>query len=745
MKRQCHLLQHTYHLMMWKHTNFAAKTTRSPILRLHVTKLTQNPNIMRKTTHLIMAIMAMTCIASNAQTLPEAVTTLSQLNIVGTKTVEVSQYVRSSYQADNVTIDATDLPTLLGVDESVIATNIGNMVYGKYMDPTDEILTDYTTATYTATPHPGFWYNTTVDEESGEENTELIPGSIGAYSKFYVAGIGYDTDTHSLKMSVGQYPDRMSDGERKEAIFYIVCGDKAYAYTVALTTNAVPISDFSDMTQVGDTTVQYTAAPNTDYSYGTIELDITAIAGLLGCSEADVMLKAMSDATTLSTHSTANNGGYWLTKEDGYICSWGAGAGFFIEPANSSTITTLHCGQYPNAYSQADTEPFNYCLYYTYADKYYKLVIEFKVYKINDDIIETGDEDKVSEEYFEVQLNPGNSEGTKEYKWASGVSSWGFASTQLGLDHIKQLLGTDTPTFYARSKTMEEDGGSKIELTSMYSLTYTNTYYNKTYYGFWTDASGSYAVSQKQTDSAYGVRWDPETGAVSWHQVSGQRNAGDFFNGIFYLMNDETGKYIEYHFEIEFQNEFPAAPTVVGEEDIYVIADFDYSHNDADATPNDLDLTNALEAFGTDADTFAELAVFAAGRTSNSFTTSNYDEMMGYAFSGNGQCINQLSDEVEFYISYEPIDQQLCAFAIDAIPDGTTYSLRLAFDYDSKRYIYNVTLCNSHDYEALTSGIKPNIGTQEGERSIFDLSGRKLDVQPQRGLYIMGGKKIIVK
>ena len=210
-------------------------------------------------------------------------------------------------------------------------------------------------------------------------------------------------------------------------------------------------------------------------------------------------------------------------------------------------------------------------------------------------------------------------------------------------------------------------------------------------------------------------------------------------------MNDETGKYIEYHFEIEFQNEFPAAPTVVGEEDIYVIADFDYSHNDADATPNDLDLTKALEAFGTDADTFAELAVFAAGRTSNSFTTSNYDDMMGYAFSGNGQCINQLSDEVEFYISYEPIDQQLCAFAIDAIPDGTTYSLHLAFDYDGKRYIYNVTLCNSHDYEALTSGIKPNIGTQKGEKSIFDLSGRKLDVQPQRGLYIMGGKKIIVK
>ena len=706
---------------------------------------------MKKT--ILTLITTALCLASNAQTLPEAETELAKINIVGEQGIEVDQYIRESYVTTTYTIEAPQLAALLDVADTLIEQNITSMVYAKYIDPELGQLTSTLSNNYNANPNPGFWYNQMFEEDGETVQNELIPSTFGDGSRIFLAGIRYTAETQTVTVQVGQNPGTMTDGENYTAKFYIVCGDKAYIFNVSITTHTAPVYDFNTMICVGDTMFEYETVPNSNYAYKAFTVPMHEIAELLGCEIDAIEFKAKESENTLSMRSTANNGGFWLTKAEGFISTFGEGCGVYFEPFSLPNVGdgyyTMNVGQYPGAFTADDTNIYYYSVYYTYEDKYYTYTVKFSIRQKSDNI-ETGDENMVAREYYEVQLNPGTpaSDGTRAYHFATGTTSWGWVETDVNLDHIEELLGTRKPTFFARSKDNVE-GSTVISLTSEYTNNYTNSYYGYDHYGFWMDPSGSYAASAKLADSAYGVTWNSDLGKMRWHQVSGLRQPGDFFEGIFYLVNEETGKYIEYHFEIEFQDEFPAAPTVVGEEDITIMADFNYSmQNDeltsADQSINDLDLSGAAEAFGISEDELTELSTFMAARSANSFTSANYDDLMGYAFSAYGTCVNQMSDEIMFYIYFEPIDRQLCAFAIDDIADGDSYKVRLALDYDGKRYIYNVTIVNHNDYVALTSAIQGVAVTKQTASARYNLAGQKL-AAPQKGLNIVNGNKILIK
>ncbi|MBQ7684557.1 MAG: hypothetical protein IJT48_08715 [Bacteroidaceae bacterium] len=64
---------------------------------------------------------------------------------------------------------------------------------------------------------------------------------------------------------------------------------------------------------------------------------------------------------------------------------------------------------------------------------------------------------------------------------------------------------------------------------------------------------------------------------------------------------------------------------------------------------------------------------------------------------------------------------------------------RIGFQYESKMYIYNVSFVSEEVY----TGIQ-DTRNDKHDTTIFDLSGRR-EEKVQHGIYIQGGKKVVVK
>jgi hypothetical protein len=76
----------------------------------------------------------------------------------------------------------------------------------------------------------------------------------------------------------------------------------------------------------------------------------------------------------------------------------------------------------------------------------------------------------------------------------------------------------------------------------------------------------------------------------------------------------------------------------------------------------------------------------------------------------------------------------------DNIDADKTINTRLCFDFGGWYYIYNVQFVNPEVY----TGIEKTVATSQDNKAIYDLTGRKV-ANPTKGLYIMDGKKYILK
>ena len=76
----------------------------------------------------------------------------------------------------------------------------------------------------------------------------------------------------------------------------------------------------------------------------------------------------------------------------------------------------------------------------------------------------------------------------------------------------------------------------------------------------------------------------------------------------------------------------------------------------------------------------------------------------------------------------------------DNIDAYKTINTRLCFDFGGWYYIYNVQFVNPEVY----TGIEKTVATSQNNKAIYDLTGRKV-ANPTKGLYIMDGKKYILK
>jgi hypothetical protein len=114
---------------------------------------------------------------------------------------------------------------------------------------------------------------------------------------------------------------------------------------------------------------------------------------------------------------------------------------------------------------------------------------------------------------------------------------------------------------------------------------------------------------------------------------------------------------------------------------------------------------------------------------------ADFDEETFY-FDANGRAVNSIDDAV---FTLGVVDQVMLHSMIMAEENlGNTYTTTLYLSYKEKLYAFNVTVGDSE--ATAISSIKAV--TKSG--AIYNIAGQQL-AAPQRGLNIIGGKKVLVK
>lgn len=626
----------------------------------------------------------------------------SDLNIVGEAEVTVEQMPRNVYDADAVSIRVVDMAEKLGVSGSVLKDYLGEMLYCTKFDTETVGKCDSVSNESTAN-EPGFWVTDirVNDEATGE-------CSAAAYSqgcKFYMQSFAFDEEENTITFDLGQYPNNLKGEEAYFVYLYVIYGDKAYRlrvnFNVLLPEQGETLADF---TKVGEETVNIEANPGGYTDTKMIHPDMDAIAAALGCAVSDIQMAALQDDVDFG-NSTANNGGFWFNI-DGYVCSWGDNAMYFIEPSSDQDWSELKLGQYPDHMNIGDESTTN--LYFLGNGNYYQMTINLKI--VEPTVIDATYESVAQRSYI-VQQQPSG------YEWSDGI--------EIPYDFIQDNLGTSDWTVYGLAVLDEE--GNEPEGNAKYVKNYTITESP----GFWLDKNGR--NSGWGDNSYFGISAGGNIkGMFQLMQYPDRCQSGETYKTQLFFVDESTGKMVTFNFTYNIVDEIVQYETV-GTESVTLPV----SMSDSSAP---IDLTAAAEALGLSVDELLE------GRYLNGMTEGGYFGGASTSEDGltfNAQGFYDLENPcVSFSIAKSGDDIVVTAWAEEEVAEDFRLSVQCCYMVDNKQYVFEMKFVSDAAYEAGIEGISVS-----GKRStqVYDLSGRKVGGNPRSGLYIQNGKKKLVK
>lgn len=641
---------------------------------------------------------------------PEAELAISKLNIVGQSSVAVSQYPRAAYDLSAAELKVSDIAEKLGVVKEDIPYLLSKITYLPLIDQTYGMMSDSLTL---YTTNDG-WMKRAIDSQ-GDSTWNCGSNAYNNTDVLFVRSFSYNTANDTLSCSIGQYPNVNKVGDKPNFDVYFVYGSNAYKVNYTVNIIEAPYNGLEDMTQVGDTIIYVKQTPDNNYTTSNINPDMAAIAAALGTTTSNVQLQAIDSNGSLSSNSTANNGGFWLTQA-GIITSWGTGAFFFVEPTANNDYSTIHIGQYPNACNPEDTARTT--LYFVNGEKYYSMNIELAIEKeqIADEFV------SVANRTLNIQALPAG------YEWSTYEAS-------ISLDDVNALIGTTSPVLYA----LISDSLRKADPDNYpETMTYTKIWNMSPTPGFWVDKDGKSRGWNSAEQSPWGMYITTANNKVNFFamQYGSGSTAGTAYSGKFFLVNEETGNMITVTLNYQIVSKIQTI-TVVGDTTITVPV----SSNDYEA---DFDLAPAAKALGTDIETLISgyplVGRTAAGTYSDGTSLEN-----GVMFTNDGYCDNEGGN---IGVSFEDNGTKLLVYANSEDELGQGYKteaalgLMLSGDNDeAKVYVINIVFMNAEDYATGINDIKQNA---KNDGKIYDLSGRQVS-KPAHGLYIMNGKKFVVK
>lgn len=656
--------------------------------------------------------------------LPEAVTKISELTIVGEQTVNVEQEPRTNYSADAVTVDLTGVAALLGTTDDVIAKNIAELLYTTTFVDEDglPIKTDSLTKEASAGA-PGWWFGQVWDYDMATLGNEVVRKAYGNDDSFYIEAFSYDAESFTLSGNLGQYPSNLSEDDVRIANVYLIWGDKAYHITYNLTIIKKEVTGLDAMNMVGSADAEVTFEVTDGYDGDNISIDLGAVLEALGVEDIKDVTIMVKDGEGLSVSNTANNGGSWLNI-DGELTSWGNNSTFYFEPEVVSDVadwSNVYVGQYPNAL-EGDTD-YNFSIYFVNGDNYY--VVNVTIHALPSSV-EPGPEpgeEVAQSEWYSVGTKTINIQVVPD----ASVYEIPMHYTYDGAE-VAEMLDTDKPVLYALAVPNEEDPEADK---------YTNGYTCTPYPGFWMNRDG-YVTNWNGSESPWGATFDIEKAEVTFYQFPGFADnvPGKVYKAPMILVNPYTGAYVTFNINLTFVSEIVETETV-GEKELPLSVV-------TGETEVHLDITEILEALGFE--TAYDLINSNQGLTymlaDGTFSSGSRAED-GVMLTEKG-----VLDESEGYVDskiYVRMEEDgdkgivLITEGID-FAEGDRVEAKIGFQNEGKLYILNVIFLDPEAYLSVGS-LKMNTK----DAPVYDLSGRRVNNPAQRGIYIQAGRKVAVK
>ena len=585
----------------------------------------------------------------------------------------------------------------------------------------------------------GAWFGRyeNFDEVTGNP----IPLEINA-PKEWAAGCTFYTQEIALaegeySIVSGQFPGTFTSVEDADYTYlYLVNGTKAVRIKVQVAMEEAQNIDPSEWEEVGEITINQTATKLQDYH--TIASDITnidEIATALGVEPEDIVYYHLgtSDGFDDSIDDTGINGA-WL-DENGHKCSWGANAAVMVCYALNDGVYQISSLQIPAGMSEKlyDGVNLSYPVFLVNeaAGKYYKVNFNYTVTLPEIEIKQTDWTQEGRLEY-NVQLIP-----SADYLLDQNTTvDVDYITDKLGVEDIN-ILTLYGDVYYAD----EEESDPEKKYTSQLTLTPEG--------GFWMKSVDGilYPTSFGEAD-AMGMDWQNSgTGIISWYNKPNTRSVGDTYRGSFYIVNEETGKYVRIVCNIEFVDELGPEQEPVGEQDVFITISEDNVNSDglplSDAV-NWEDVYAKLNISADDIETSMWMLQNRSGKFVNFGGTDLFygedptlDKDGYYVDLENGG--NE--SDITFAIAFDlPTKKFTFSSMGEDVEDGTIYATKVALKSDTGYYVFNITAGT----ENTLTGINGVAAAKAKAGKIYDISGREVTA-PVKGLYIQDGKKYIVK
>lgn len=653
--------------------------------------------------------------------LAEPVKELSKLNIVKDYTLELNFVPGKSYEGKTYTATLDGIYEALGVEQADLDANVNDHILAQLVntEPVGDT-EEYSLSDNLEIPEVaagGAWFGRYInyDEANDVENPLTIscPKEWNTgYNTFYTQSMTLANGEFSILS--GQFPDVMKEGDTDYTYLYITVGDKAARVKVQAVVKKPEAVDPSTLVKVGETTVEVTAEIDNNYITKGFSIDMEAIVAALGCTTADLEdFYAYDQDGVVSDDHTESIGsptaGYFFNAE-GRIESWGENAAAYIARTSTSLQDgKFTIGQMPGHFTEI-TEPttVNLPLIFQYGVNIYVVNVAYTVTPVS-----TPDEpivyELVARDAIYKQMVP--SADTYEYP----------TKTSLDLAYIEGLIGTqDFKLFTDKAKTAAEGEEPTLEWSSDYSCDPKP--------GFWygdatyTNEEGQVVVENAGWGSnSFGITY--ADGVITWWQYPGQRSVGDSYLASLYLVNEETGKYLQYLLNVSFvEQETPESEDLGTKGDTIVVKPAELVEGVYTYT---FDTQAIAETLGVEAENITEnVAVYAfktpLTRQALSLEESYFGDAEGYTLS------EDKADEAVFgaYVYANEND----GLSIDADVMDLTFEaknedkavLRVAFEANGKRITYVIVLVSE---DSPVVGISSAKAPQGRTSAIFNMGG----------------------
>lgn len=738
-----------------------------------------------------------------------SVRTLADITVLKTIEVTVEQDARSNATADDVTVDVADAASLLGYTEAELAQLIGFALHTNSFDATAEVPTDtLARATNWQAPGFSFGTymddETGADSPHLLANVAAAYNKCTISSVQYADGqltFKLAQVANALKSGDKYYADLYILHDGKAVVVRVNLNITEHIVLTPAQLSIVGEQSFVYEYNTDDTSAENYLASMKKTAY-TIDMAAILAAFPEGVTADDLVFMATYDAETnelldrdaIVASGYHSSNGVYMTWE-GTLCAWGAsgiaakigynsGASFDFAYVPSSPDDGSHLQKsiylvYQNKYAYefkfditlhstpaapeyvSITNPQDHLdagkAIYTYdeaTDTYTQAsAIEDGVqyYVLKEDYIAPKPEytfdtcETVDEVEMDIDLVLCESTRTlSRYRIENGeqVSDSRNIVTDLGSEYLKETIGTDSPAYYVAVKGKDSADNDSIYYAEA-KTTFSSTSLSGNNGGAW--------LTKESYDGSWGSGSPIGFSHLNYQIEWWKHDAQDFEEGEentvhFYVVNLQTGKKVKYTFHITWVSSLSTAE-VVGQEEVVL-----GTRGDGDNEyVLEFDLAAVADALGASVEELEAAGVlYALNKNGRAVAAEDgsyfYDELDGIKLNEKGQIMAEDESDLVFYINYDFEQSAFVAYVIEDYEAEKTFTTTVYIDFNGKRYQFDIVVTPDPDnYEP--AAIHTISGEQQGatgKAQVYNLAGERLTA-PQRGINIVGGKKVLVK